>query len=105
MKRFALLSLLGVAALAAGAIAQTTTKPAAGANKAAPKAGKMPHIRVDKKNMTVEMDARVVLNEGLLELLVCIVGGKDHEAILTTDAKPSVIRTLMRNMIIRAMRA
>ncbi len=59
------------------------------ADKGDRKPAGLPHLRIDKKNRTVEMDARVVLDEGMLELLVVITGGKDHEAILATDAKPS----------------
>ncbi len=87
MKRIALAIAVVCTSLAAAeptaGPAGTDTRPA----KTAP-AG-LPHLRIDMKKRTVEMDCRVALNEGALELLVCAPQTKEHEAILVTDAKPS----------------
>lgn len=36
----------------------------------------------------MEVNARVVLRDGPLELLLCTAGSKEHESILTTSARP-----------------
>lgn len=47
-----------------------------------------PGVHIDWKHKTVEVDAKVVLREGPLELLMCTVGSKEHESILATTARP-----------------
>ena len=45
-------------------------------------------VRVDWFRLQVELDARVVLREGLLELLACSPNTREHESILVTPARP-----------------
>ena len=47
-----------------------------------------PGVRIDWPRKAVEVEARVVLREGPLELVLCTVGSKEHESILATAAKP-----------------
>lgn len=47
-----------------------------------------PGVRIDWKNRTVAVDARVVLREGPLELLACSPQTREHESILTIAARP-----------------
>ena len=47
-----------------------------------------PHVTIDWSVPQVEIDARVVLREGPLELLVCAEQTKEHESILVTAARP-----------------
>lgn len=52
----------------------------------------MPHIKVDVEKKTVDLEAKVNLREAKwLELLACTPGSRDHEAVLTTPARPSHI--------------
>jgi len=83
VKRIALI----VAALCTPLAAAAPAAPPGATTKAVP-AG-LPHLRIDMKKRTVEMDCRVALTEGSLELLVCMPQTKEHETILVTDAKPS----------------
>lgn len=58
----------------------------------APKPAELPHIKVDVANRVVDVEAKVILREAKwLELLACMPGTRDHEAILTTPARPSHI--------------
>lgn len=50
-----------------------------------------PHVTIDWSVPQVEIDARIVLREGLLELLMCSAGTKEHESILATQARPKQI--------------
>ncbi len=44
-------------------------------------------VRIDWPNLTVELDAEVVLREGALELFACSPRTKEHESILSVPAK------------------
>jgi hypothetical protein len=46
---------------------------------------------LDPKERRLYLRAKVVLREGILEHLMCSKGTKEHEAILATDAVPSLI--------------
>lgn len=48
-------------------------------------------IIIDRNNQLIQLDAKVVLREGWLELLVCTPGTKEHESILSVETPPSVI--------------
>ena len=47
-----------------------------------------PGVSIDWENLAVEVDARVVLREGQLELLACSPQTKEHESILVVNARP-----------------
>ncbi len=49
--------------------------------------GKLPGITVNARQRYVDIAARVVLREGLLELVGCIADSKEHESIVALDAK------------------
>ncbi|MHC4562119.1 MAG: YdjY domain-containing protein [Planctomycetota bacterium] len=72
-------------------------KPADNAAPAAqPQAAvKLPHIELDMRARRITLEASVCLREGLLELLVCKVGSKEHESILHTPARPSDLHAAM----------
>ncbi|MFW6132936.1 MAG: YdjY domain-containing protein [Planctomycetota bacterium] len=74
--------LVAVSAAAAGAAEPTTRPTTDGAATV-----RFRHIRIDREEGQVVLDARVVLREGLLELLVCREDTKEHESILATPAK------------------
>lgn len=48
-------------------------------------------VRIDWPNLTVEVDAEVVLREGPLELFACSPRTKEHESILRVPARPTHI--------------
>jgi len=50
-----------------------------------------PGFTIDFKAQEVLMDARVCLDEGILEYLACTKGTFDHEAIFDTKAKPELL--------------
>ncbi len=47
-----------------------------------------PGVRIDWQQRRVEVDAEVVLREGMLELLACSPNTKEHESILRVHARP-----------------
>lgn len=47
-----------------------------------------PGIWIDWKEKAVELDARVVLQRGLLELLACSPNTKEHESVLVVSGRP-----------------
>lgn len=47
-----------------------------------------PGVRIDWESGVVEIDARVVLRDGLLELLACSPNTREHESILRIEARP-----------------
>lgn len=60
----------------------------------------LPHLRVDLVKREVVFDANVCLRKGFLELLVCRrptrdVGSKEHESILSTDARGADIHAAL----------
>ena len=50
---------------------------------------KLPGLTVHTKERYVDVDATVCLGEGFLELIACTKDGKEHESIISVDAKPS----------------
>jgi hypothetical protein len=89
--------ILGLAVvLAAGGMCRAEDAPAAeqpagepAAEQAPAEPGKLqlPGIKVDLKKKMVDVDAKVVLREGMLELVACTPDTKEHEAILSLGAK------------------
>ena len=64
-----------------------------------PKSGRRvryaPGVMIDFARLQVEVDAQVVLREGMLELLACSPDTKEHESILRVNARPSQIYQAM----------
>jgi hypothetical protein len=55
-----------------------------------------PHVSIDWSVPQVEVDAKVVLRDGLIELLACSMNTKEHESILVTPARPLRIYEALR---------
>lgn len=54
-----------------------------------------PGVRIDWNKQRVELDARVVLREGPLELLACSPRTREHESIVSVTARPfDILRAL-----------
>jgi hypothetical protein len=85
---------LGAAWLSVGlatfAFAQPATAPA---TQPASRPSSLPHITVDLKARHVDLEAKVILRDAeWIELLACTPkSGREHEAILSTPARPSHI--------------
>lgn len=95
-------------ATAAGAVAgETRSKEPDSAPPAQTTARKpqetvaLPHIRVNLKTRTVDLDAKICLREGLLELLVTTEGGKEHEACFAIRAKPRNVQVALMMLGLR----
>ena len=55
----------------------------------------LPGITIDAKNKRVDLDAKVALDDGLLELIACIKDSKEHESLVIVDAVPVHIHTAL----------
>lgn len=55
----------------------------------------MPGVRVNLDEWCVDVETKVCMDQGLLELVLCTKDSKEHESILVTEAKPSHIHTAL----------
>ncbi len=55
----------------------------------------LPGIKINVKEWSVDVEAEITLQTGLLELIVCTKDTKEHESILMVKAKPSHIHTAL----------
>lgn len=70
----------------------------AGEAEKAPPSGdaiKLPGIKIDVENRHVDVDAQVCLTDGLLELVACTKGTKEHESVVVVEAKAIHIHTAL----------
>ena len=63
--------------------------------KPARKPLKLPGIVIDFENQCVDLEATVCLTDGLLELVACTKGSKEHESIVAVSARPMHIHTAL----------
>jgi len=49
---------------------------------------KLPGLVVNFNDRRVDVEATVCLNEGMLELVACTKGSKEHESLVTIEARP-----------------
>ena len=45
-------------------------------------------IRIDKEKKIIELDGRICLEEGPLELFACAEGGKEYESVVAIKGDP-----------------
>jgi hypothetical protein len=55
----------------------------------------LPGVKINLDERSVDVDSRVCLREGLLELIACTKEGKVHESIISVEAKPSHIHAAL----------
>jgi hypothetical protein len=55
----------------------------------------MPGVKINLDEWCVDVDSRVSLREGLLELIACVKDTKEHESIIAIEAKPSHVHTAL----------
>jgi hypothetical protein len=56
---------------------------------------KLPGVKINLEEWCVDVESRVCLTEGLLELIACTKDTKEHESIIVIDAKPSHVHTAL----------
>ena len=56
---------------------------------------KLPGVKINLEEWSVDVDSRISLKEGLLELIACTKDTKEHESIIVVDAKPSHVHTAL----------
>lgn len=56
---------------------------------------RLPGIEIDAEHGFVDVDAQVSLTEGLLELVACTKGTKEHEAVVRINATPIHVHTAL----------
>ena len=56
---------------------------------------KLPGVKINLKEKSVDVDASISLQSGLLELIACTKDTKEHESIFMVEAKPSHIHTAL----------
>jgi len=55
----------------------------------------LPGIKLNLEERSVDVDAEVCLHDGLLELIACTKDSKEHESIVTLNARPMHIHTAL----------
>lgn len=55
----------------------------------------MPGVKINLDEWSVDVESRVCLKEGLLELIACTKDSKEHESIIVIDAKPSHVHAAL----------
>lgn len=89
--RLSILLALAVGCAAAAADQRTTdTKPSG--------VIRLKHLKIDRANRWIILEANVCYNPGPLEVLICKHGTKDHESILHTFVQPSHLHAAMLAM-------
>ncbi len=56
---------------------------------------KLPGLVIDFQKRCVDIEATICLDEGMLELIACMKGSKEHESIVAIEAKPMHIHTAL----------
>ncbi len=56
---------------------------------------KLPGLVVNRVDRCIDIDATVCLTQGMLELIACTKGSKEHESIIAVEAKPIHIHTAL----------
>ena len=56
---------------------------------------KLPGLIVDFEHRCVDLEAKVCLERGYLELVACTVGSKEHESIVSVVARPIHVHTAL----------
>lgn len=87
------LCLLGLTLLLPLAHAEEAVNEATGKDVADKVA--LPGIKIDAKNKRIDVDAKIALSEGLLELVACTKDSKEHESLVVVEATPLHIHTAL----------
>jgi len=63
--------------------------------KAALEKLKLPGVKINIEEWCVDVESKVCLRQGMLELIACTKDSKEHESIVVVGAKPSHIHTAL----------
>lgn len=55
----------------------------------------LPNVKINIEEWSADVDAKVCDDYGLLEVVACLKGTRDHESVVSTEAKPSHIHTAL----------
>lgn len=55
----------------------------------------LPKVKINMEEWSVDVQANVCEDFGLLEVIACLKGTRDHESVVSTEAKPSHIHTAL----------
>jgi len=55
----------------------------------------LPGITIDSENKWIDVDAKVALDEGMLEVIACTSDSREHESIVVVQAVPSHIHAAL----------
>ena len=55
----------------------------------------IPGVKINLEERCVDVESRVCLKEGMLELIACTKDSKEHESIIMIEAKPSHVHTAL----------
>ena len=69
--------------------------PEKSATKPARKNVKLPGLVIDFQQRCVDLEGSICLDEGMLELVACTKGSKEHESIVAITARPMHIHTAL----------
>jgi len=69
--------------------------PKTSAAKSVRKNVKLPGLVINFRERCVDLEATVCLDEGMLELVACTKGSKEHESIVAITAKPMHVHTAL----------
>lgn len=72
----------------------STIEPTAGLEAALERL-KLPGIRINLEERCLDVEGEICLDEGMLELVACTKGSKEHESIIAIDAKAVHIHTAL----------
>jgi hypothetical protein len=56
---------------------------------------KMPGVRINLQERCVDIEGSICLDKGMLELVACTKGSKEHESIVAVEARPMHIHTAL----------
>ena len=75
--------------------AASTASPPQNSQKSARASVKLPGLVIDLHRRCVDLEGRICLDAGLLELVACTEGTKEHESILSVSARAMHIHTAL----------
>lgn len=55
----------------------------------------LPGVKINLEERCVDVESRVCLKDGMLELIACTKDSKEHESIIMIEAKPSHVHTAL----------
>ncbi|MEM7230429.1 MAG: YdjY domain-containing protein, partial [Planctomycetota bacterium] len=86
---------MSIVALAIGATVLLSDPASPAATQPSERLTPFPNVTVDFKAMAIEVSASVIHAPEPLEQVVCVLGSRDHETLLTAKVRPSQLHAAM----------